>query len=54
MVGGEVNEVYIATVDEGAPSEGIMKLHKSLPKLARLNHIVSHDTRAGDDMLSLR
>jgi hypothetical protein len=41
-VGGEVNSVDIATVDQSGMRQGAMQLHKQLTKPACLCHAVAH------------
>jgi hypothetical protein len=59
-VGGEVNSVDIATIDQSGMRQGAMQLHKQLMKPACLCHAVAHivvlrlSAWVGDNILMLR
>jgi hypothetical protein len=59
-VGGEVDDVGVVAVDEGALCQRSMELLKYLPSPAGLCHAIGHNpilslgTRARDDVLTLQ
>jgi hypothetical protein len=58
-VGGEVDGVDVVAIDQSAPRQGVVQLHKQLTMPTRLCHAVGHDAvlclsaRIGDNVLTL-